>query len=577
MSRQSLRMALFTLAVLVLLPGVAPAQQATLVADAHTTAGALNANNGADESLNVSLTPEGRIDRNSYLRFKLTTSLPANVTALSVAKATLKLYLNRVTSGGNIDLYRVTGSWSEGAITFSNAPALGSLEATFPVTAASSDSYVVIDATQLVKDWLNGSSAGGLENNGIALMAHPLDIRNASMANVAFDSKESRATSHEPRLEITLVNAGPQGPQGIKGDPGPQGSQGLKGDTGAQGPHGEPGATGATGPQGPQGPPGPSPDNSALQAQVAQLQTLFATISASAFVQAYVANVASGTVSVIDTSTNTVVKTIAVGGTPRAVALNPSGTRAYVASTDSSGIVSVIDTASWDVVANFGIFKGYPQGVAVSPTGTRAYVTSSNDTNVSVIETSTNTVIARVPIGDTSSGVAVSPSGDRVYVISSFSGRFSVIDTATNTVVKSIPAGPTPTAVALNPTGTRAYVANKFSGTISVIDTSTHSVVATIVVGGYLWGVAVNPPGNRAYVTSFNSGTVSVIDTSTNTVVKTILVGGSPTGVAANRAGTRVYVTDSNRNSLLVIDTVTNTVVATIPVGVGPVTVAIKP
>ena len=40
MSRQSLRMALLTLAMLLLLPGVALAQQGALVADAHTNPGA---------------------------------------------------------------------------------------------------------------------------------------------------------------------------------------------------------------------------------------------------------------------------------------------------------------------------------------------------------------------------------------------------------------------------------------------------------------------------------------------------------------------------------------------------------
>ena len=89
-SRQVLGMALLSLAVLVLLPMVALAQQGTLVADVHTTSATPNANHGADDSLKVRLMANGRA-HNSYLRFKLTTSLPANATAANVAKATLKL------------------------------------------------------------------------------------------------------------------------------------------------------------------------------------------------------------------------------------------------------------------------------------------------------------------------------------------------------------------------------------------------------------------------------------------------------------------------------------------------------
>jgi YVTN family beta-propeller protein len=45
---------------------------------------------------------------------------------------------------------------------------------------------------------------------------------------------------------------------------------------------------------------------------------------------AYVANRSDGTVSVIDTATNTVVGTIAEGDGPIAIAITPDGTRAYV-------------------------------------------------------------------------------------------------------------------------------------------------------------------------------------------------------------------------------------------------------
>lgn len=55
-------------------------------------------------------------------------------------------------------------------------------------------------------------------------------------------------------FDVTIGNAGPQGP---KGDTGPQGPQGPKGDTGPQGPQGVQGIQGAQGPQGPKGDTGP--------------------------------------------------------------------------------------------------------------------------------------------------------------------------------------------------------------------------------------------------------------------------------------------------------------------------------
>src|SRR5207302_8788889 len=50
----------------------------------------------------------------TYIKFQLLSSLPQNVAAASVAKATLKLYLSPGTNpSGPIDIFPVTGSWTE--------------------------------------------------------------------------------------------------------------------------------------------------------------------------------------------------------------------------------------------------------------------------------------------------------------------------------------------------------------------------------------------------------------------------------------------------------------------------------
>ncbi|MCB1905249.1 MAG: beta-propeller fold lactonase family protein, partial [Gammaproteobacteria bacterium] len=55
----------------------------------------------------------------------------------------------------------------------------------------------------------------------------------------------------------------------------------------------------------------------------------------------YVANNGTNSVSVIDTATNTVADTVAVGDRPYGVAVNPAGTRVYVTNNNSDN-VSVI-------------------------------------------------------------------------------------------------------------------------------------------------------------------------------------------------------------------------------------------
>src|SRR5882724_10003989 len=93
--------------------------------------------------------------------------------------------------------------------------------------------------------------------------------------------------------------------------------------------------------------------------------------AAGALPYAYISNFGANTVSMIDTSTDSVAGTMSVGYSPTDVALSPDGTRAYVVL--SYYTLSVIDAALNAVVATVDV--GYsPRAVAVHPDGTRAYV-----------------------------------------------------------------------------------------------------------------------------------------------------------------------------------------------------------
>jgi YVTN family beta-propeller protein len=287
---------------------------------------------------------------------------------------------------------------------------------------------------------------------------------------------------------------------------------------------------------------------------------------------AYIPN-NDGTVSVIDTATNTVVKTIPVGNGPVGVAVNPKGTMVYTTN-DIDGSVSVIDAVTNMVTATIKVGRE-PDFIAVHPTLPVAYVSNHADNNVSVINTNTNLVTATIPVGVLPGGVVVDHAGTFAYVANNgVSDSVSVVDTATNMVVATIPAGGSPTSgpygIAINGNNTRLYTARPGGNALVVIDTATRAVVATVAVGSKPTNVAVNPTKPRVYVTNTFGDTVSVIDTGTNTVVQTVPVGPTPAGIAVNPAGTFVYVANSGSNTVWVIDAATNTVTTKITVGMGP-------
>jgi YVTN family beta-propeller protein len=102
--------------------------------------------------------------------------------------------------------------------------------------------------------------------------------------------------------------------------------------------------------------------------------------------------------------------------------------------------VSVIDTATNRVNRTIPVGK-VPVGVAVSPDERQVYVTNRYSDSVSVIDTATNRVDRTVPVGRGPLGVAVSLDSNRsqVYVSNFVSDSVSVIPfgkTSDNSVLR---------------------------------------------------------------------------------------------------------------------------------------------
>ncbi len=228
------------------------------------------------------------------------------------------------------------------------------------------------------------------------------------------------------------------------------------------------------------------------------------------------------------------------------------------------------------------LFLVLPLGAMSAEAQSFAYITA-RPSFVTVINTSTDNVVATVTVGNDPFGVVITPDGISAYVANSGSGSVSVIDTTSRTVVATIIVGGRPQAIAFTPDGSRAYVTNSAGSPlyVSVIDTSSRAAIATVPVGGSPFGVAITVDGTAAYVVNAGSDLVQVIDTASNIVVNEIPVGGGSPGdpfwIAMTPDGSCTYVTNSLSQNVAVIDTASQSVVATIDVGGSPFGVAFTP
>ncbi len=292
----------------------------------------------------------------------------------------------------------------------------------------------------------------------------------------------------------------------------------------------------------------------------------------------YTGNYDDDSVSVIDTATNQVVGApIPAGNGPYSMAVTPNGKTLYVAGEISEDLTA-IDTQTNQPVGTI------PLGIqtatiAISPDGTIAYVTNQEANNFVVVNLQTGQVVgAPVAVGEDPWGVAFSPDGKTAYVPNESDNNVSVIDTQTRQVVGTIPVGEGPINVVFSPNGKIAYVNNYGGDSVSVIDTQTRQTIGLpIPTGEEPWGLGLNPSATRLYVSNYDDGTVSVIDTQTGQAAAgPIPTGEQPYELAATPDGKTVYVANYAGESVSAINTQTNQA-TTIPVPGGPWQIAIVP
>ena len=145
-------------------------------------------------------------------------------------------------------------------------------------------------------------------------------------------------------------------------------------------------------------------------------------------------------------------------------------------------------------------------------------------------------------------GMALSPDGTKLYVALNGANALGVIDTATNTLVAKIPVGNAPRQVVLADNGAVAYVSNE-GGAPARPGQFTNMSDGTPIVSSKVTGGAT-------------SGTVSVVNLATGKESQEIPVGLEPSALLLD--GTALFVANSNDDSMSVINTATNKVAQTV-------------
>lgn len=249
----------------------------------------------------------------------------------------------------------------------------------------------------------------------------------------------------------------------------------------------------------------------------------------------FVHDVAADGIAVVDTHARKVIRRLEAGSDPERFDMSRDDRRLY-ASNEDSGSASAIDVQTGAVVGSVSV-GAEPEGVRVSPNGAWVAVTSETNNTVSLIDTRTLKVVHTFTVGKRPRDVVFTPDGRTAYVPGEFDASIYKITMPSGPVVKllQLRREDRPASLLLDARRGRLYAATGRGGTVAVIGLKGPKLLGEVAVGPRPWGIALTPDGRRLYTANGPSNDVTVVDTRTLKVIKKIPVGHSPWGVVIGR------------------------------------------
>ena len=309
-----------------------------------------------------------------------------------------------------------------------------------------------------------------------------------------------------------------------------------------------------------------------------------ADISVSSHDRVYAANQTSNTVSVIDPSTNKLLGVIRLGdpvpGSLSALyhgqllvhglGFSPDGKTLAVVSIGSNS-VTLIDTATNQVKKTIYVGRS-PHEAFFTPDGREIWVSVRGENYVSVIDAAEMKESRRIEMANGPGMTVFGTDGKYGFVCSSFTPELAVIDVAEHQILKRLQQGsPFCPNIAVSPENDEVWITLKDAGETQVFSAKPPFDQLALLETGPITNhvnFANNRNGRFAYVTIGGLGAVKVFRRGpTPQLVATIPVGDLPHGIWPSGDGSRVYVALENDVQAAAIDTLTNQVIAKIPIG----------
>ncbi len=271
----------------------------------------------------------------------------------------------------------------------------------------------------------------------------------------------------------------------------------------------------------------------------------------------YATDLQTYSLTIIDAVTDSIRTNIPIGHYPSGVAINDATNTVYVA---TNFTLTAINGATQTQIISMRVGRT-PLQVAYSQD--RIYVSDIGSEHLVVLDSASYQTVANL----TMDSFALTVCDGSVFVGRILSNSITVLNESTLSPSASIPLDSPAVGIACNPYTNRLYVTEFETKSVAVFDALSYRQLSSINIGYVLFGVAVDPSFNRIYLANVNSNQILILNGSTNAQIGAIQLRLVPSGVAVNNVTNTIYVTPLTSGSGLVFavdgksDQITNTIV----------------
>ncbi len=283
------------------------------------------------------------------------------------------------------------------------------------------------------------------------------------------------------------------------------------------------------------------------------------------------------------TGMDPVLRTVAVGRNPQAVAVDAHNHHVFVA---TSGSMSVLDAYSGALLSRTALATG-PVGGSVTlivDARTRRVFVVGDSGIVTLVDADTGRVLRTVHVAAPAlprRAMGLDEQAGRLVIVGR-SGTASVLDARTGKVMRTV-AVTTPAqglALAVDTRTGFAFVGSDV-GTVSMLDTGTGKIVHTSRIPmrfSAISRVAIAQRAKRVFVVNDGDFSVSMLDARTGTLLRTVLVGPFPVDLAVDEHTGHLFVLsqgNGGHGTVSMLDARSGAVLATTYVGGAPIALAV--